>query len=142
MTDRQTNIIQIDKLKLGLHEFDFVLDDTYFQSIVPSEVLGGNVRVAAKLNVRESDYSLRLTIFGDVDVTCDRCLDPVSVAVDLDEEMDVEDEGETLDLDWLAYEQIVIHLPLVHSHQLGGCNPAMELLLQSHLCTEVEEPEI
>ena len=46
-----------------------------------------------------------------------------------------------IDLSWLAYELIIVNLPLVHSHQDGGCNPEMDALLQDHLCAEVEDED-
>lgn len=137
----ELNSIQLSQLEVGKHEFQFALGDDFFHSVTPSEILGGMVDVQAKLNLRETDYDLCMSLRGEVQVTCDRCLDPMSVTVDLDEDMEVEDEVQTLDLPWLAYETIVVNLPLVHSHQPGGCNPAMDSLLQDHLCAGDEEPE-
>lgn len=141
MADNQENIVVLSKLETGTHVFRFSLDDTYFHAITPTELLGGLVSVVAKLDLRASDFSLHLTVDGSVQVTCDRCLDPMSLDVYVDEDVDADSDAEQLDLSWLAYEMIIVNLPLVHSHQPGGCNPAMELLLQNHLCTELEEPE-
>lgn len=141
MADNQENIVVLSQLEIGSYEFRFSLDNTYFHAITPSELLGGETAVVAKLNLRESDFSLRMAVEGMVQVTCDRCLDPMDVDIDVEDEVDVEQDAEQLDLSWLAYEMIIVNLPLVHSHQPGGCNPAMELLLQNHLCTELEEPE-
>jgi hypothetical protein len=55
-------------------------------------------------------------------------------------EKTVSGRGQNVDLSWLAYEIVSINIPLVHSHQPGGCNPQMDLLLQSHLCDE-PDPE-
>ena len=75
-------------------------------------------------------------------VTCDRCLDAMDVEVDAyEEEWDWDEEPKKVDLSWLAYELIVVNLPLVHSHQDGGCNPEMDALLQNHLCTTLDEDE-
>lgn len=142
MAENLLNIVQLAELKLGTHEFRFTLDNTYFQAITPSELLGGEVNVVAKLNLREQDFDLHMCVVGEVSVTCDRCLDPMPITVELDEEMEVEEGIETLDLNWLAYELIIVNLPLVHCHQHGGCNPEMDELLQSHLCTELEEPDM
>lgn len=137
----EVNSIQLNQLEVGNHEFQFALGDDYFQSIVPSEILGGAVDVTAKLTLRETDYDLCLSIQGEVQVTCDRCLEPMSILVNLDEDMEMDDSDQTLDLPWLAFETIVVNLPLVHSHQPGGCNPLMDSLLQDHLCAGVEDPE-
>ena len=134
--------MQLDKLELGEHLFDFQLDNSYFSDLEKSELLGGEVDVQVRLIVREDDFSVDVDICGTVQVTCDRCLDSMDVDVDVyDEDIEFEEEPQSIDLAWLAYELIIVHLPLVHSHQDGGCNPDMAALLQNHLCTTLDEDE-
>ena len=140
--DKKSNIVALDSLELGVHVFDFQLDNAYFSEIENSELLGGEVKVEAQLNLREYDFDLDIAVKGLVQVTCDRCLDEMDVMVDAEEsEWEWDDEPKLIDLSWLAYELIIVNLPLVHSHQDGGCNPEMDALLQNHLCTDVEEDE-
>ena len=141
MDTTQEHIIDLDKLEIGKYSFDFRLNNDYFTAIEKTELLGGNVAVKAVLDLRNSDYSLDMQVNGVVQVTCDRCLDSMDITIQADDDMEIEDDARTLDLQWLAYELIVVNLPLVHSHQNGGCNPQMAALLQDHLCT-AEEPEI
>ncbi len=142
MTDKKSHIVALDSLELGAHVFDFQLDNAYFSEIENSELLGGEVKVEAHLNLREYDFDLDVTVKGLVQVTCDRCLDTMDVAINAEEsEWEWDEEPKLIDLSWLAYELIIVNLPLVHSHQDGGCNPEMDALLQSHLCTEVGEDE-
>ncbi len=142
MSDQKSNIVVLDSLELGSHVFDFQLDNEYFGVIENSELLGGDVVVKAYLTVREYDFDLHVCVKGLVQVTCDRCLDEMDIAVDAEEnEWEWDDQPKQIDLSWLAYELIIVNLPLVHSHQDGGCNPEMDALLQSHLCTEVEDEE-
>ena len=69
-------------------------------------------------------------------------VEAMDVEVDaFEDEWDWDYEPKQVDLSWLAYELIVVNLPLVHSHQDGGCNPEMDALLQDHLCTDVEDEE-
>ena len=140
--DEKSHIVALDSLELGTHVFDFQLDNAYFGEIENSELLGGEVKVEARLNLREYDFDLDIAVKGLVQVTCDRCLDEMDVAIDAEEnEWEWDDEPKLIDLSWLAYELIIVNLPLVHSHQDGGCNPEMDALLQDHLCTEVGEDE-
>ena len=140
--DKKSYIVALDSMELGAHVFDFQLDDAYFSEIENSELLGGQVKVEAHLNLREYDFDLDIAVKGLVQVTCDRCLDEMDVAIDAEEnEWEWDDEPKLIDLSWLAYELIIVNLPLVHSHQDGGCNPEMDALLQDHLCTEVGEDE-
>ena len=140
MIEKTAHIVLLDKLELGEHLFDFQLDNSYFSTIENSELLGGTVDVKVRLILHEEDFAVDMDIVGQVQVTCDRCLDSMDVDVDIyEEEMELEEETKQLDLAWLAYELIIVNLPLVHSHQDGGCNPEMDALLQDHLCTALDE---
>ena len=142
MNAATTHIVQLDKLEVGEHLFDIQLDSTYLSSVEHTELLGGTVDVKARLILHENDFSLDMDIVGQVQVTCDRCLDVMHVDVDIyEEEIELDDDTQQLDLAWLAYELIIVNLPLVHSHQDGGCNPEMDALLQGHLCTALADEE-
>ena len=142
MNAATTHIVQLDKLEVGEHLFDIQLDSSYLSSVEHTELLGGTVDVKARLILHENDFSLDMDIVGQVQVTCDRCLDAMHVDVDIyEEEIELDDDTQQLDLAWLAYELIIVNLPLVHSHQDGGCNPEMDALLQDHLCTALADEE-
>lgn len=147
--------IDLKRLKIGTHEFEVTLDDGFFKELEKTEVLGGKVEARIVLNLREEDYWLTIAVHGTVFVTCDRCLDPMSLEIDASETSSPNDEmsaneslndepkasNDVLDLTWLAYEIVSINIPVVHCHQAGECNKQMELLLQDHLCDEPEPEE-
>jgi len=154
MSEQNNYIIDLSRLSIGTHVFDIQLDDEFFKSLEKSEILSGNVSAKVTLNLREEDYSLNIAVRGTVFVVCDRCLDPMPLDIDDEQEIYSEDEvvpdetaktfdgkGQTLDLRWLAYEITSINIPIVHSHQPGECNQQMELLLHDHLCDEPEPEE-
>ena len=103
----------------------------------------------ATLNLREEDYQLTIAVHGTVFVVCDRCLDPMPLEIEDEQEIwSVDEENDQspitnhqLDLSWLAYEIVSINIPIVHCHQAGECNKQMELLLHDHLCDD-SDPEI
>ena len=151
MSENNHYIIDLKRLPIGIHSFDIQLDDEFFGSLEKSEILSGTVACKATLNLREEDYQLKLAVHGTVFVVCDRCLDPMPLEIDDEQEIFSEDEeanGEwltpnnQLDLSWLAYEIVSNNIPIVHSHQAGECNKQMELLLHDHLCAEPEPDEI
>jgi len=137
MSEQDHYIIDLKRLPVGTHQFDIQLDDEFFKALEKSEILSGNVACKATLNLREEDYQLNIAVHGTVFVVCDRCLDPMPLEIEDEQEITDEDE---LDLSWLAYEIVSINIPIVHSHQAGECNKQMELLLHDHLCDE-PEPE-
>ena len=147
MSEKNHYIIDLKRLPVGTHTFDITLDDAFFKSLEKSEILSGTVDCQATLNLREEDCQLNIAVRGTVFVVCDRCLDPMSLEIDANDEMidSLNDAAELpndeLDLSWLAYEIVSINIPIVHSHQAGECNKQMELLLHDHLC-ESSDPEI
>ena len=138
---RKVFMIRLSELQIGRYEYDYELDSPYFTSMEHPFLLGGQVHAHAILDLREDDYDLRISVKGEVQVTCDRCLDPMTLEVEAEDEMEVEEDAQTIDLDWLAYELIIVNLPTVHCHPEGECNPVMDQLLQAHLCRTDEEPE-
>mgnify|MGYP003515542650 FL=1 len=151
MSEQNHQIIDLSRLPVGTHRFDFQLNNEFFSSLEKTEILGGEVSAKVTLNLREDDYSLNIAVHGTVSVVCDRCLDPMPLEIDDEQEIWSDEENDdrstfniqhsTLDLFWLAYEIVSVNIPIVHSHQPGECNPQMELLLHNHLCAG-PEPEI
>ncbi len=154
MTDKKAYIIDLNTLKQGVYEFQYKLDDAFFLGLDQQEIHGGTVDATIALTVLHAGFMLDIHVAGQVRLTCDRCLDEMTQPVEGEEQLPVKltkaepdddfvavdpDSG-LLEVDWLLYELIEISLPIVHSHQPGECNPQMEELLQSHLCT-MEEPE-
>ena len=150
MSKQDHHIIELSRLPIGTHSFDIQLDDEFFASLEKSEILSGNVAAKATLNLREEDYQLNIAVHGTVFVVCDKCLDPMPLEIEDEQEIFSEDEEsqeltakcQSIDLTWLAYEIVSINIPIVHSHQAGECNKQMELLLHDHLCAEPEPDEI
>ena len=147
MSEQNHHIIDLSRLPLGTHLFEIQLDDDFFASLEKSEVLSGTVSATATLNLREEDYQLDIAVQGTVFVVCDRCLDPMAIEINANDEMSasLNDAAELpngeIDLSWLVYEIVSINIPIVHSHQPGECNEQMELLLHNHLCAEPEPEE-
>jgi len=151
MSEQNHYIIDLSRLPIGTHVFDIQLDNEFFAGLEKSEILSGEVVAKATLNLREEDYQLNMAVQGTVFVVCDRCLDPMPLEIDDEQEIYSEDEDvverqkskveSLLDFTWLAYEIVSINIPIVHCHQEGECNKQMELLLHDHLCDDLD-PEI
>ena len=91
MSEQNPYIIDLKRMPIGTHSFDIQLNDEFFTSLEKSEVLSGKVDCKAVLNLREEDYTLKISVHGTVFVVCDRCLDPMPLEINASEE--VNDEG-------------------------------------------------
>ena len=154
MATKQPVHINLATLAIGQHVLDLELDNLFFESLPQDDILGGKCLAKVTIGARESSFTLHLEVKGTVQVTCDRCLDPMDVTVEPFEEdfllrladEDGEDDNAIyvdrnhteFDLGWLLYEVIDVRLPIVHAHEPGECNPEMERILQEHLAEDGE----
>ena len=124
--------IKLDELQVGKYAYDFELDDEWLKTVETTELLSIRVTVHADLTLRERDIDLSMQVKGLARVTCDRCLDPLDIPVDIDEDEVDTDELRILNLAWLAYELVVTQIPMAHCHDEGHCNPEMEKILNNY----------
>lgn len=139
--------LNLRTLTEGDHEYSWLLEDRYFQSIDSNGITGGEVEVHLDLRRTGDVFSLAFSYDGVVDTTCDRCLDPLEVVVEADRELVVKfgqeyleesdeilvvgEQDGVLDLEWLMYEDIVLSLPVQRLHEDGQCNDSMLQIIHS-----------
>jgi uncharacterized metal-binding protein YceD (DUF177 family) len=133
--------IDLKSLTEGDHEFAFSIDDSFFQNLSDAEIQHGKVNATAAVHkTSDSDYTLTLTIDGEVTVMCDLCLDDMQQPVssqstyivtmgqepsDNDDVITIDENKGILELEWLIYETIALAVPIKHVHAPGKCNAAM-----------------
>lgn len=145
MMNRQDDYkIPFTGLKPGSHSFTFEVGDRFFEQIHDAEITAGKVTVEVTLVKEERMMDLHLEISGAVRVSCDRCNEPVEIAVKGPERLIVklgdryEEESEDvqvipdtqheIDLAPFLYEYIHLLLPVKKVHPddrngKSGCNP-------------------
>lgn len=130
----------------GLHEFDFIIDDMFFENLEYSEIKKGSLNAHVELNKKPHLLEFMFNIKGSVEITCDRCLDEFDFQVDYngrlfvkfsdtEEELDdnvicLSPEEHEINIAHYLYESISLSLPLkrVHPTDKKGkplCNPEM-----------------
>lgn len=122
-------------------------DDDFFAVVQGSEIQHGDVAVWVQVHRNSSDYELSLKFQGEVEVLCDRCLEPMRQPVEGEALIKVclgdvfEDDGDKvvvpetsgiLDFSWLLYEQIALQIPLSHVHSQGECDETMQSVMMQH----------
>jgi uncharacterized metal-binding protein YceD (DUF177 family) len=116
-------------LKLGKHQFEYVVDDAFFNEFDYSLVKKANLQCHVELDKQETMLILDFQIKGTVDATCDRCLAQYPQPVDIteqqiakfsDEVIDEDDEIITLskndheiNIAGLIYEYINVAMPFI-----------------------------
>ena len=133
-----------------------VADDDFFAAVQGDAVQHGHVALEVQVRRGGDAFELALQFQGEVEVTCDRCLDPMQQPVEGEALIKVrlgdayEDDGDMvvvpessgiLDFSWLVYEQIALQIPLSHVHPDGECNEAMRSALLQHEARDGEASE-
>lgn len=152
--------IKFRELELGEHNFEFTINDTFFEHFEKSELHEGSLIANVRLLKENRLITLYISIEGNVKVMCDRCLDyfdfPIHyegvLYLNLDplyeeDRVDMinikENEGK-VNLAQRFYENIHLTLPLkrVHPDDKEGnstCNKEMLNLLEKYNKGDEEE---
>jgi uncharacterized protein len=140
-------IIPFAGLKVGFHEFEFEIRDSFFDELEYSIIQKGNALVKLRLEKKETMLIGEFSVSGMVFTSCDRCNDPVEVPVNGsfrliykfgDEVSDDEtlivlpDDSYELEVRQNIYELITVSLPSRLVHPKGECNEEMLELLQKY----------
>ncbi|MCD6180346.1 MAG: DUF177 domain-containing protein [Bacteroidales bacterium] len=137
-------VISFRGLKIGDHEFDFQISDSFFESFEYSRTEKGELSLKVILNKAENMLKLNLNFKGNVTVSCDSCGEDFDYPLNFTENLivkfsdkELEDNDEVIflpnsayeiKLTQLIYEYINLALPmrLTHPEDENG-NPSCQI---------------
>ena len=85
MKSLQQYSIPYTGLKLGVHQFEFEVDDAFFSEFEYSLVKSGNLKVELELEKQETMLILQFHISGEIKLSCDVCLADYPYPVEIKE---------------------------------------------------------
>ncbi|MFY8191144.1 MAG: YceD family protein [Bacteroidia bacterium] len=80
-TRTKAYLIEFNKLKMGLNEFEFMLDETLLAEFEYAPIEYCQVKADLKLFKTESMYDLKLDFKGVVKVICDTCAEDIPLPI-------------------------------------------------------------
>ena len=146
-------IVRLSGLGEGEHDFSFNLGRDFFTSFDQTEIERGEVNAAVILEKSAGSMVLYFHLKGNVEVVCDRCLDPFMIPVRSDQQLilkrgekpgEIEDdvvvigmEEHEIDIKQYLFEFLMLALPVRRVHPvdengLSGCNQKMIEKLEAH----------
>lgn len=149
-------------LKIGKHQFDFEIDNSFFDAFEYSLVKKGNLKAVVELDKQETMLILHFHIEGNIVLDCDKCLAEFEAPLDIQERQIVkfaEDELESddleiivlskkeseLDISELIYEFITVSVPYIKICEEDGngkqCDKEMIARLESFAVGSKQEEE-
>ncbi len=154
--------IEFKGLKEGLHDFEFKIDNKFFEHFEESLVNKGEVLIKVVLEKRSAFLKLHFNIEGWLELTCDRCLEEYQQAIKYENVLFVKygekeyDDGDNViwvnpeehhvNLAQIIYEYLTLCIPLRHVHPKNrngerACNKEMIEKLKKYKQTEKEEDQ-
>ena len=140
----QDIIIPVKGLPLGESTFRFEIGEPFFQVFENSQIKDADCSVKVVVMRHQTLLEVTCQVGGFVVVECDRCLEDLTLKVDIEPHLtvgfgavDVDDDGgdddvlvidrseSELNLNQFVYDYICLGLPLVKVHPEGKCNPEM-----------------
>ncbi len=137
--------LEFKGLKEGLHEFEFEVQDAFFEHFEQGLVNKGRVQVKVTLEKRSLFMKLFFDLKGQIELVCDRCLENYQQKLKKSYELFVkfgDNESDDDEIIWilpeeykinlaqLIYEYIILSIPLKQVHPdnkngESGCNKEM-----------------
>ena len=124
--------IEYKGLSEGIHDFDFEVDSKFFEHFEESLIDNCNILVVVLLEKRSSFLNLHFKIKGNVELICDRCLEPYLHKIKHETDVFVKfgetesEEGDNviwvlpeehhINIAQLIYEFAVLSIPIRHVH--------------------------
>lgn len=154
-SDSQYNIPFVG-LKIGKHEFEYDIDDTFFEDLEYSLVQKGKLKVILELDKKETMLLANYKVSGTVTSECDRCTAPLELEIigeyRLIYKFGLEEaEDETLvvlhpdeyqiNVKAPIYELIIISLPSRKIHKTGECDEEMWNLVKQYTVNSEDNEE-
>ena len=139
-------ILEFNDLPLGITNYEFVVEDWFFENYEYWEIKKGKIKVDLSLNKEERMYILHFKLDGYVTLICDRCADFYNQTIKGEDELiikvgnkdygDVEnivalqEHNQSYDISQNIYENIILLIPMQHIHPSDSeCNKEVIKLL-------------
>lgn len=140
-SDMKRYVIDAQTVQQSDFEFDLQVGMELFEAMEMTEISAVDFKLSVSGHKEASNRSvIELTGTGTVVTPCDRCLDDVTLEIEVEAEMTVlfGDEakefdgeqvtlqrGDELNIAQFVYDSIMLALPMIRAHKEGECNPDM-----------------
>lgn len=157
MRNKNPYTIPFVGLKLGVHHFNFQIEDSFFKDFEFSEITSGRFQVQVEVEKKSALMEVRITMKGITPVICDKCAEEMSLEVSgadhwvikwgdktEDDDDDVWIFGPKehfIDVQHRIYELIHLSLPARRVHPEGQCNLEVIAALGQFSATEDSEAQ-
>ena len=129
-------IVDLKGMQSDTVSYSWQADNDFFSAVQGPEIKHGLLDVALRVKRTSCAYELVFQLQGKVEVSCDRCLEPMDLPIETQSTLKVvmgdayADDGDmvtipeqdgTINVAWNIYEFAALQIPLRHVHADGEC---------------------
>ena len=152
--------IKLSTLIIGLHEFNFTINKTFFSKHQNEEIIDTHIDVILKVNKKETMYLFDFALKGILTLQCDVCLEDMEYPIQTEEELILkishenehrEDDNiifispneQIYNVEQILYEIIYAQVPMRKAHQdiNQSCNKEMIEWIEKNANTHTQETD-
>lgn len=146
--------VDLRAVATGMQEHEWHVGTDFFRDVQSADIQSGEVDVTLRVRPVGGAMKMLFSLQGEVQVACDRCLEPMTLPVSAERELtarwgeEYEDDGEAItvpegtgevNVAWNIYEFISLEVPMRHVHPDGQCRGEVERLLGQYGTSEPGE---
>jgi uncharacterized metal-binding protein YceD (DUF177 family) len=150
-------IIPFVGLKLGDHQYEMLVDQSFFNDIETEDISNVNAIVNVHLTKRSTFLEINASLKGGCSTICDRCGDDMTITLENNQKLIVkfgdnfEDNDEIIviphheteiDIKDFIYQMIMLAIPLSKKHDIKDCNQETIAVLNKIKIEESEDDSI
>lgn len=145
--------VDLKAAALGTIECEWQLGHEFFVDVQSTEIQTGTLSVRLSVKPVGGAFKMHFCIEGEVEVLCDRCLEPMTLPIAVDTALtakwgnEYDDDGEVITIPegvgevnvaWNIYEFVALEVPMRHVHPNGECYGQGEQLFEQYGAKEPE----
>lgn len=130
--------IPIKGLKFGKHEYDFVIQNDFFDEFEGSPIKNGDLNTHLILDRKTNNLELDFSTKGYIDSECDRCTAEIKLPIDAsikfivkfsDEDQSdgevffVPTDSHEINIAEMVYEHLILSVPLIKTYDCQDIEP-------------------
>ncbi|MGN0233016.1 MAG: YceD family protein [Bacteroidaceae bacterium] len=148
--------VDLKAVALDTMKCEWQLGHEFFVDVHSTEIRTGTLGVRLDIKPVGGAFKMHFKIEGEVQVPCDRCLEPMTLPIAVDSVLtakwgdEYDDDGEVItvpegigevNVAWNIYELVALEIPMRHVHPEGECHGEGERLFEQYGTKEFEVDE-
>lgn len=156
--EKNNIIVPLKGLSQGKHSFQGAADGEFFASFGNTQIKEADCQITIDVERNGAFIGVNCVVNGSVVAECDRCLEDVTIPIEVDRSLSVkyssyeetsddddvmiiDQAASEIDLNQFVYDYVCLDIPLQVVHPEGECNPDMIRRISTDQVAEEDKNE-